>query len=148
MTTLTPGRLLGALALLLFTLPAMAQSTPIGVWRTIDDETGEPKSHVRIYERGGKLFGDVVQLLPTASNPEAVCSPCADEFEGSDLRGVTVLRNMEPDGDEWSGGTITDPKNGRTYRCKMSMDGPNRLRVRGFIGFSLLGRTQVWERVE
>src|SRR5690606_26059020 len=60
MTTLTPGRLLGALALLLFTLPAMAQSTPIGVWRTIDDETGEPKSHVRIYERGGKLFGDVV----------------------------------------------------------------------------------------
>jgi len=148
MTTLTPGRLLGALALLLFTLPAMAQSTPIGVWRTIDDETGEPKSHVRIYERGGKLFGDVVQLLPTASNPEAVCSPCADEFEGGNLQGVVILRDMAWDaGDqEFSGGRITDPKNGRTYRAYMKLEGPDRLRVRGFLGVRALGRTQVWRR--
>ena len=140
----TPGRLLTLLALLAFSLPAFAQNTPIGVWRTIDDEDGQPKSHIRVYEQGGKLFGAIVRLLPEGR----VCSPCADEYEGSSMEGVVVLRNMEPDGDEWSGGTITDPANGKTYRCKMELDGPNRLRVRGFIGFSLLGRTQVWERVE
>ena len=144
MRALTPGRLLAAALVLGFALPSFAQSSPIGVWRTIDDADGEPKSHIRIYEEGGKLFGVVEQLLPEGN----VCSPCADEFEGSDLQGVVVVRDMEPDGDEWAGGTILDPANGRTYRCKMELDGPNRLRVRGYIGFSLLGRTQVWERVE
>ncbi|MCH8030951.1 MAG: DUF2147 domain-containing protein [Bacteroidetes bacterium] len=121
----------------------MAQS-PIGTWRTIDDDDGEPKSHIEIYEQGGLLFGRVLKLLPEGR----LCEDCADQFEGSDMRGVVVLRDMEPDGDEWSGGTIIDPKNGRTYRCKMELDGPNRLRVRGYIGISLLGRTQVWERVQ
>lgn len=145
MKTLPIGRLLGALALLLLALPALAQeASPIGVWRTIDDETGEAKSNIEIYEQGGKLYGRIVTLLPEGR----VCSPCADEYEGQDLRGVVILRDMEQNGDEWSGGSITDPKNGRTYRAKMSLDGPTRLRVRGFIGFSLLGRTQVWERVE
>ncbi|MDX1419009.1 MAG: DUF2147 domain-containing protein [Rubricoccaceae bacterium] len=143
MKTIPHGRLLGALALLLFAVPALAQS-PVGVWRTIDDETGEAKSHVEIFEQSGKLHGRILMLLPEGRT----CTPCADEFEGRDLRGVVVLRDMEPNGDEWSGGTITDPKSGRTYRAKMELDGATRLRVRGFVGFSLLGRTQVWERVE
>ncbi|MDX1438412.1 MAG: DUF2147 domain-containing protein, partial [Rubricoccaceae bacterium] len=136
------SRILGTVALLLFALPAMAQ-TPVGVWRTIDDDDGEPKSHVRIYERNGMLFGDIETLLPEGR----VCTPCADEYEGSDMRGVTIMWDMEvnDDGDEWSGGHIKDPSSGRTYRCKMELDGPNRLRVRGFLGISLLGRTQVWE---
>jgi uncharacterized protein (DUF2147 family) len=142
MKTLTSGRFLGALALLLFTFPALAQS-PVGVWRTVDDEDGEPKSHVEIFEQSGKLHGRIVMLLPEGR----LCSPCAEGYEGRDLRGVVILRDMEQNGDEWSGGTITDPKTGRTYRAKMSLDGPTRLRVRGFVGFSLLGRTQVWERV-
>ena len=142
MNTSTPVRFLGALALLLFALPAVAQS-PVGVWRTVDDEDGEPKSHIEIYEEGGMLHGRVLTLLPEGR----VCEDCAEGYDNSDLRGVVLLRDMEPNGDEWSGGSITDPKNGRTYRAKMSLDGPNRLRVRGFVGFSLLGRTQVWERV-
>jgi len=143
MKTLSTGRLLGALTLLLFAFPALSQS-PVGVWRTIDDDDGEPKSHIEIYEQGGKLHGRILELLPEGR----VCTPCAGEYEGRDLRGVVVLRDMEPNGAEWTGGTITDPANGRTYRAKMSLDGPTRLRVRGFIGFSLLGRTQVWERVQ
>ena len=142
MKTFSPGRLLATLALLLFAFPALAQS-PLGVWRTIDAETGEPKSHVEIYEQGGKLHGRVLMLLPEGR----LCTPCADEYEGRDLRGVVVLRDMAQDGEEWTGGTITDPANGRTYRAKMALDGANSLRVRGFVGFSLLGRTQVWERV-
>lgn len=143
MKILTSSRILGLIALLAFALPAMAQS-PVGVWRTIDDDDGEPKSEVEIYEQGGKLFGRVLRLLPEGQ----LCEDCADQYEGSNMQGVVFLRDMEPDGDEWSGGNITDPKNGRTYRCKMKLDGPNRLEVRGFLGISLLGRTQVWERVQ
>ena len=144
MKFLTPGRALGLFALLFAASAAFAQPSPIGVWCTVDDEDGEPKSHIEIYEDGGKLFGRIQTLLPEGR----LCSPCADEFEGSDMRGVVVLRDMEQDGDGWEGGTIRDPKTGRTYRAKMSLDGPNLLRVRGFVGFSLLGRTQVWERVQ
>ena len=142
MKILTPGRVVGLLALMAFALPAMAQSA-LGTWRTIDDDDGEPKSEIEIYEQGGKLFGRVLRLLPEGS----LCDDCADQFQGSSMQGVVVLRDMEPNGDEWSGGTIIDPKNGRTYRCKMELDGANRLKVRGYLGISLLGRTQVWERV-
>lgn len=142
MKSLTSSRILGLVALLAFAFPAMAQS-PLGVWRTIDDDDGESKSEVEIYEEGGLLFGRVLRLLPEGS----VCDDCADQFQGSNMVGVVIMWDMEPDGDEWSGGQIIDPNNGRTYRCKMELDGPNRLRVRGYIGISLLGRTQVWERV-
>lgn len=146
MKSLAFGRLLGVFALvLLFAAPAFAQGSAVGVWRTIDDEDGEPKSHVEIYEQGGKLFGRIQTLLPEGR----VCEDCADEYEGSNLQGVVIMRDMEPNGDgAWDGGTIKDPQSGRTYRCKMELDGPNRLRVRGFLGISLLGRTQVWERVQ
>lgn len=128
-------------------LPAAAQGY-LGQWKTVDDETGETKSIVEIYEQGGKAFGRIVRLLPTASNPNAICSPCADEYEGSNMQGVVIMRDMEFDAGsgEFSGGRITDPKDGKVYRCKMELDGPTRLRVRGFIGISLLGRTQVWQR--
>ncbi len=142
MKILTTSRILGLLALVAFALPSLAQS-PLGTWRTIDDEDGEPKSHIQIYEQGGKLFGRVLSLLPDGR----LCTPCADQFEGSNMQGVVVLRDMEANGNEWSGGNIIDPANGRTYRAKMELDGPNRLRVRGYLGISLLGRTQVWERV-
>ena len=143
MKFLTPSRIVGLIALLAFALPTMAQS-PLGVWRTIDDEDGEASSHVEIYEQGGELFGRILKLLPEGQ----ICDDCADQFQGSNMQGVVILRDMEPNGDEWSGGNIIDPGNGRTYRCKMELDGPNRLRVRGFLGISLLGRTQVWERVQ
>jgi uncharacterized protein (DUF2147 family) len=147
MKTTVLARRLVALALALVALPALAQPTPIGTWRTIDDETGEPKSLVRIYERGGVLQGDIVMLLPEGR----LCSPCAERFEGRDLRGETIVTGLRRRGNrnEWSGGRITDPKNGRTYNLSVSMDGPNRLRLRGYVlGIRALGRTQTWERVQ
>ena len=139
------SRFYGLLVLLLCAGPALAQSPAVGVWRTVDDNDGEPKSHVEIYEEDGRLYGRIVKLLPEGR----LCDDCADEYNGKDLRGVVILRDLEPDGDsKWGGGSITDPKTGKNYRAKAEMDGPNRLRLRGFIGFSLLGRTQVWERVE
>jgi uncharacterized protein (DUF2147 family) len=147
MKTPVMARCAGALALLLVALPALAQPTPVGTWRTIDDETGEPRSLVRIYEQDGRLQGDIVTLLPE----DRVCSPCAERFEGRDLKGTTIVTGLRRRGsrNEWSGGRITDPKNGRTYNHTVSMDGPNRLRLRGYVlGIRALGRTQTWERVQ
>jgi uncharacterized protein (DUF2147 family) len=147
MKTPVMARALGVLALLLVAMPALAQTTPVGTWRTIDDETGEPKSLVRIYERDGKLFGDIVMLLPEGRT----CEDCARRFEGRDLRGETIVTNLERRGNrnEWSGGRIVDPKSGRSYNLSVSMDGPNRLRLRGYVmGIRALGRTQTWERVQ
>ena len=147
MNNLAFGRRIGVLALLLVALPAFAQPTPVGTWRTIDDETGEPRSIVRIYERDGTLQGDIVQLLPEGR----LCTPCAERFEGRDLRGTTIVTGLTRRGErnEWRGGRITDPKNGRTYNLTVSLDGPNRLRLRGYVlGIRALGRTQTWERVQ
>ena len=137
-------RALGAFALLAFALPALAQS-PVGTWRTIDDDTGEPKSLVRIYERGGKLYGEIAQLLPEGR----ICDDCTQEYRGSDMRGVQILRDFQRDGDVWSGGRITDPQNGKTYKSKMLVERDGRLKVWGYVGFdsALTRRAQYWERV-
>ncbi len=147
MNRLTRSGLLAA-ACLFFASTAFAQS-PVGQWRTIDDETGEPKSIVEIYEQNGALYGKIVKLLP--EDRPTICDVCEGEFKDKDLIGVVVIKGLERDGDEWDGGTITDPKNDKTYNAKMSLKDANTLEVRGFIKVPLmgsaLGRTQTWYRV-
>lgn len=133
--------------LLLAPLAQAANDTPVGTWRTIDDDTGKPKSIVQISEYGGKLQGKVVKVLQSDQGPHPVCKDCKGERHNQPVEGMTILWDMQRDGDEWSGGQILDPSNGKTYKCKMSMlDDGQKLKVRGFIGFSLFGRSQVWER--
>ena len=119
------------------------------MWRTIDDETGEPKSVVEIYEQDGELFGKIAKILPEGRSP--ICDICEGEYAGKNLVGAVILKGMERDGDEWDDGKITDPKNGKTYSAKMSLRDANTLEVRGFIKVPLmgssLGRTQTWYRV-
>lgn len=147
MTRLMNSGLLLAVALL-FSATALAQS-PVGEWRTIDDETGEPKSVVEIYEENGKLHGKIIRILPEGHS--SICDDCEGEYAGKELIGAVILRDLERDGDEWEGGKITDPKNGKTYNVKMSLQDANTLDVRGFIKVPLmgsaLGRTQTWYRV-
>lgn len=147
MTKLMNSGLLLVVALL-FSASAFAQS-PVGEWRTIDDETGEPKSIVEIYQENGKLHGKIVQILPEGR--PSICDDCEGEYAGRELVGAVILRDLDRDGDEWSGGKITDPKNGKTYNVKMSLQDANTLDVRGFIRVPLmgsaLGRTQTWYRV-
>lgn len=142
MTSFTPSRLAGLLALALFALPAMAQS-PVGQWRTIDDETGEPKSIVRIFEENGNVVGEIVKLLPEGRR----CQDCSGSFNNSTLRGTRILSGLSRDGDEYNGGTIVDPKTGKTYKVKMKVQRDGRLYLRGYVGVPALGRTQYWERV-
>ncbi len=142
---------LSAAAVLLFPLALTAQGTiPVGRWETIDDETGERKSIVAIWEEDGRLFGRIESLFrQPGEDPNPLCDQCDGERKDQPIIGMTILWDLRRDGNEYSGGHILDPNNGRTYRCRIAVeDGGAKLRVRGFIGFSLLGRTQYWHRVD
>jgi uncharacterized protein (DUF2147 family) len=125
----------------------VAQSpSPAGLWKTLDDKTGKPHGMIRIYEEGGKLFGKVEQsFLPGAEH--RVCGGCTDERKNQPIIGLVFIRNMHWDGVEFSGGDILDPDSGSVYHCKMHLEKDGAvLIVRGYIGFSLLGRSQTWLR--
>lgn len=122
-----------------------AQNTGVlGQWINRDDKDGQQKSVLEIYMKDGMLFGKIIELLPAATT--RVCNSCPGDKAGKSLIQMDILWNMKPDGKEWSGGQIVDPKNGKVYSCIIGLDSPERLNVRGYIGFSLLGRTQIWER--
>ncbi len=123
-----------------------AALSPVGLWRTFDDEDGQAASLVRIDNLGGVLEGRVVRILPRPGHPlDARCDECSGARKGQPVTGMVILWGMKQDGDEYDGGQILDPHNGRTYRCKMKVKG-NTLEVRGYLGFSLFGRSQTWVR--
>ena len=127
---------------------ALAQSHPVGVWRTIDDETKKERSTVRITETNGVLTGRI-EGLPDSADRDAVCDKCSDQRKGARIIGLTIIEGVSNgDGDEyWDGGQILDPNNGKTYTVRLSpLDNGRRLQVRGYIGPFF--RTQVWERAE
>lgn len=118
-----------------------------GKWKTIDDETGKPKSIVEIYKKSdGKYYGKVIQLLIKPADPN--CSGCKDDRKDKPILGMEVIRGLSKDGSEFTKGTITDPKNGKTYKCTIKKEGEDKLNVRGYIGFSALGRSQTWYKVD
>jgi uncharacterized protein (DUF2147 family) len=125
-----------------------AGNSPVGRWRTVDDVTGKAKSVVAIWEENGKLYGRVQKLLdPDPNDPNPTCDDCAGDQKGQPVIGLKILWDLQKDGDGWSGGTILDPANGKTYKCLLSVeDGGTKLKVRGFVGVSVLGRTQYWLR--
>jgi uncharacterized protein (DUF2147 family) len=120
--------------------------SPVGLWKTFDDKTREARAIVRIYEQDGKLFGRIEQSF-TPGAEHRVCVPCRDERKNQPIIGLLIIRNINRDGNEYSGGDILDPESGSVYRCKMHLEqGGTRLILRGYIGFSLLGRSQTWQR--
>jgi uncharacterized protein (DUF2147 family) len=149
---MTANRWLGLATLtLLFASSALAQeASPVGRWTTIDDETKKPKSVIAIYEENGKLFGKIEKLfLEPNEAPNPVCDKCEGALKNQPILGMVILRDLKKDDDEWSGGKILDPGNGKTYKCKIAVeDGGKKLKVRGYIGLSLIGRTQTWVRAE
>jgi uncharacterized protein (DUF2147 family) len=139
---------LGFAALLLLGAHAFAAETsPVGTWKTVDDKTGQAKSFVEITEQNGELTGKVKEVLQSDQGPNPICKECEGDRKNQPVTGMTILWGMKKDGDGWSGGRILDPKTGKEYGCKIKLsDDGQKLEVRGFMGFSLLGRTQVWER--
>jgi uncharacterized protein (DUF2147 family) len=132
-----------------FALGTQAQSE-IGKWKTIDDETGKPKSLVEIFKKGDKIYGKILKLYRGPDeDPDPICDDCDEDDDRYNKKviGMEIIRDMEKDGDEWEDGTILDPKNGKVYDCKLWVDedDPNKLQVRGYIAFFF--RTQTWIRM-
>ena len=122
--------------------------SPVGLWRTIDDSTGKAKSLVRIVEVNGEYRGTIEKLLREPNEDQnPLCEKCIGDKKDKPVIGMTIITGMKADDKIFSGGTILDPNNGKTYKSKMWLeDQGKKLHVRGFIGMALLGRTQIWLR--
>ena len=145
------GILLTCGILFLLSGDALAQDTPIGMWRTIDDNTGEARSHVEILEEADGTLSGYIRHLTDETRRDALCEVCPEDH-GKDqpvvglqiIWGVTAHRSGD-----WRGGNIMDPESGKIYRVRITpVEDGQKLEVRGFVGISLLGRTQTWERIQ
>lgn len=118
-----------------------------GRWKTIDDKTGDAKSIVEIYEQNGKIYGKVVEILnPARKNSK--CDKCDGADKGKPIEGLIIIKGLKKDGEKYTDGDILDPQKGKLYSCTIKLDGKDKLDVRGYMGISMLGRTQVWHRVK
>jgi uncharacterized protein (DUF2147 family) len=124
--------------------------SPVGNWKTVDDATGKVNSKVVLWVEDGKLYGRIQELInPDPRDSDPRCRRCTGAFKNKSLVGLQILWDLRKNGDQWSGGQIVDPDNGKVYKCSiMVTEGGRKLKVRGFIGFSLLGRTEYWLRDE
>ena len=117
------------------------------VWQTIDDETKQPKAIVKFTEQSdGTLSASIQKYL--VAGQENACSKCEGTYHNKPLKGVTIVHNLKNvGGTSYDGGSIIDPKNGKTYKLKAEIiDGGKKLKLRGYIGVAALGRNQTWIR--
>lgn len=121
--------------------------TALGKWKTIDDETGKAKSVVEIYEINGKIYGKVVEIFDKTKEGK-LCDKCEGSKKNKPVMGMVILEGLSKKGSSWEGGTILDPNSGKMYKCTISLENKDRLKLRGYVGISLLGRTQFWERIK
>lgn len=132
---------------------AADSNSPVGLWKTIDDVTGKPKSIIEITETPQHtLQGKVIKIFPRPGyDQNEICAACRGPKHNQRIVGMIVLEGLRADVDDpgrWNNGKILDPKNGKTYNSTVQLtDGNTRLNVRGYIGIPMFGRTQIWERV-
>ncbi len=135
-------------ALILFIGFNSYSQTIFGKWKTIDDETGNEKSIVEIYKaENGKAYAKILQLLEEGKE-DNICDNCDGANKNQPIKGMEIIDGLTKDDDEWNSGNILDPKTGKEYKCILELEETDKLKVRGYIGFSLLGRTQYWYRVK
>lgn len=135
------------LFVLLSGIMTVSAQTVTGKWKTFDDKTGDAKSIVEITEKNGKIYGEIIEILnPEKKNDK--CTNCPDSDKDKPLEGLIVIKGLKKDGNEYSDGKILDPSSGKLYKCTVSLDGKDKLKVRGYVGISAFGRTQTWSRVK
>jgi uncharacterized protein (DUF2147 family) len=135
-------------SVLIFLATLFVQSqTVVGRWKTIDDETGKAKGIVEIYEQSGKIYGKVVDILEQ-ENKKRVCENCSGDDKNKPILGMIIIKGLSKEDSEYTNGKILDPKNGKIYKCYITLETKDKLKVRGYIGISLFGRTQYWYRVK
>ncbi len=132
-----------AFAFMVVTWSAQSQSI-VGKWKTVDDQTGKERSIVEIYEKAGKYFGKILQVIPgPGEDPDPLCTECKGAKKDKKVNGLVIIEDMESDGKgEYEEGTILDPENGKVYGCKLWVADDGTLKVRGYLLF--LYRTQTW----
>lgn len=141
-------RLVTILLFNVFTIISSGQHpSVIGRWKTIDDQTGKAISIVEIFEKHGKIYGKVIEIFDPKSKGK-LCENCEGEDHNKPVLGLIVIKGLKRDGNEYSGGKILDPKFGRLYKCYINLEDKDKLKVRGYVGISLFGRTQYWQRVK
>ena len=143
------GRALLAMVLGVLAFSALAQSTPVGLWRSADDKTGEAKAEIRISETSGVLSGKIEKRLVKKPGTGDLCIECGDDRKDQPIVGLEIIRGAKKaEGrDVWEGGKILDPENGRNYTLKMMpVEDGKKLEVRG--SFGPFGRTQTWNRIQ
>ena len=118
-----------------------------GNWVTIDDETGVEKSIIKLYIKNDTLYGRIETLL-LEEDQDQLCTNCTGSELNQPIEGLIILKGLTRDEEQWTGGTILDPANGKEYQCTLTLEGDSELNVRGFIGFSFIGRTQRWKRMD
>ncbi|WP_299104097.1 DUF2147 domain-containing protein [uncultured Tenacibaculum sp.] len=119
--------------------------TIFGKWENRDEETGKVDSVIEVYQKDGKAYAKIIEITD-ANRQDAVCDKCTGKNKNKPILGMNILTGLKKDGEEWNGGKILDPKNGKKYKCFIKLEEANKLKIRGYIGFSLLGRTAYWFR--
>ncbi len=130
-----------------FSAATAQKNSVLGKWKSIDDETGKELGIIHIFEEGGKIYGKVIEIM-NPKNRDKLCINCSGEDKNQPILGLTILKGLSKDGNEYSGGKILDPKHGKYYKCYINLEDENKLKVRGYVGISLFGRTQYWHRVK
>ena len=142
------GVTLLALSCALPSLATAQEATPVGLWKNIDDVSGKPKALIRITDNKGELRGQIEKLFPApGADPNPRCGLCQGANKDVPVIGMVFMSGLRKSGDEYTGGEILDPDNGKVYRSKMTLvDGGKKLNVRGYIGVPMFGRSQTWVR--
>lgn len=138
---------LAYLIVIYFISNTVSSQTIFGKWNSFNEETDEIESVIEVYKKDGKAYAKIIEI----SDPErqkATCFKCKGKRKDQPILGMEILSGLEKDDDEWSGGKILDPKNGKEYKCYIKLLDENTLKLRGYIGISLLGRTAIWKRVK
>ena len=132
-------------AIIIAALLSFQTSSVQGTWVNIDDETGVEKSEITLYVENGKLYGKIERLL-LPEDQGKVCEKCKGKEKNQPIEGLIIVKGLSKDGEVWTDGKILDPANGKSYDCTIKLDDSNTLNVRGYLGFSFIGRSQVWKR--
>ena len=132
--------------LFLWGLTTQAQEIT-GNWYSIDPDTGKNESIIKVYLDQGKLYGQIVEILDE-KDKDKTCIECTGKDKDKPIEGLVIMKGLTKDGDEWNDGKILDPKNGKYYKCYVQLEEANKLKLRGYIGISLVGRTEYWYRVQ
>ena len=134
------------LILLIITNSINSQSI-LGKWYSTNEETGEIDSVIEVYKKQEKAFGKIIEIK-NSERKNAVCDLCKDKNKNKPILGLNILNGLEKDGEEWSGGTILDPRNGNVYKCFIQLVQQDKLKIRGYFGLSIFGKTAYWQRAK